>query len=137
MDINQAIEAIKANYQIITAILAIIALMGYSIRVVQKVNKLEQAEEIYKEKLKTLEQKYETSEKIQKVELEIKRLSTETEAEKANVREHVYNIINLLSDKSSTLEKRCEKLETNIKSLENELEAHKKVHPQAYKSNID
>lgn len=137
MDFNQVIEAIKANYQVIGAIVGSIAFIGYIFNIHQKVSKLEQAKEIYAEKLKTLELKYDTSEKVKKIEYDIERLNIESKAEKEYVREHVYNIINLLSDRSNSIDARCERLESRIESTEDEMNAHKEVHPSAHKSSVD
>ena len=93
--------------------------------------------QVVDDNFKSLNQKFDISEKIQKVELGVEKLSIESNANKENIKESEYNIVTLLSDKSSTLETRCERLESRIESLENELETHKKVHPTTHKSSAD
>ena len=137
MNFNQVIDAIKANYQVIGAIVGSITFIGYIFNIHQKVSKLEQAKEIYAEKLKILELKYDTFEKVKKIEYDIERLNIENKAEKEYVKEHVYNIINILSDRSNSIDARCERLESRIESTEYEMNAHKEVHPSAHKSSAD
>jgi hypothetical protein len=127
MDINQAIyqakEAIIANYQVIGASVGILVIIRYLYKVIQNVGELKHAKEIYDEKLKNLEQKYDTEEKIKTIEINIAKLSTESIAEKEHVREHSIN-----------LEAQCTKLESRIASLEEKMKDHKEHHPPAQRS---
>jgi uncharacterized protein YlxW (UPF0749 family) len=110
---EKIIEAVVANYQVIIAAIAFIVLSIYIYRIAQVVNDSEKNKGIIDGKIQLLELKYETSEKMKKLELDIERLSIEIKAEKEYVREHL-----------EILEK-CEKLESSIKSLEDGMRVRK------------
>jgi uncharacterized protein YlxW (UPF0749 family) len=110
---EKIIEAVVANYQVIIGAIAFSVLLIYIYRIAQVVSKSEKDREIIDGKIKLLELKYETSEKIKKLELDIERFTIEIKSEKEYVREHL-----------EILEK-CEKLESSIKSLEDELSVRK------------
>jgi uncharacterized protein YlxW (UPF0749 family) len=110
---EKIIEAVVANYQVIIAIVAFSVLLIYIYRVARVVNESEKNKGTLDGKIQLLELKYETSEKMKKLELDIERLSIEIKAEKEYVREHL-----------EILEK-CGKLESSIKSLEDGMRVRK------------
>jgi hypothetical protein len=122
---------------LITLVTFFIALVGIVYQFGRKLGELEGIKKVIESKMESLDQKYITSGKIEKVELDIERLSTESKAENEVVREHIYQINNILSDNSIAFKARCEKSESRIKSFEDEMKAHKEHHPPAYKSSID
>ena len=112
---EKIIEAVVANYQVIIAAIAFSVLLIYIYRISRVVNESEKDKGIIDGKIKLLDLKYETSEKIKKIELDIERLSIEIKAEKEYVREHL-----------EILEK-YKKLESSIKSLEDEIRVRKLI----------
>jgi len=154
MDLNQVVDAIKTNYQLIGGLVGLLALIVYFIKALGKISYLEASKETYDAKIKALEEKYETSEKIKKteldvkqlsadvtaekeyvrehikkIELDIKQLSADVTAEKEYVREHIFNINNLISNRSTVIDKKFEGLESRIESLKEEMKTHKINHP--------
>jgi hypothetical protein len=130
-----------SNYDLnLAAIIAAIALgitiTGIIYKLGHLIGEIKGIKQVVDANFETLSQKYIMSEKIHNIELEVKRLSTETTNEKEVVKEHVYSITNLLYDKSNTLESRCEKLEIQIKSLEDEMKAHNEHHPPKTHNNM-
>jgi hypothetical protein len=129
MDLNQVVDAIKTNYQLIGGVVGLLALVVYFIKFSRKISNLEASKETYDAKIEALKEKYETSEKIKKIELDVEKLSAEVKAEKEYVREHIFNTINLIGDESTRLNKNSEKLESRIESLKEEMKNHKINHP--------
>lgn len=129
MDLNQVVDAIKTNYQLIGGLVGLLALIVYFIKALGKISYLEASKETYDAKIKALEEKYETSEKIKKTELDVKQLSADVTAEKEYVREHIFNINNLISNRSTVIDKKFEGLESRIESLKEEMKTHKINHP--------
>ena len=104
----------------------------------QKVSELEQTKKIIDARLEVLDQKYNTAEKIQKIELNVAEkiqnieLKVESKTDKDYVNMHVYGITEMVSKldaKLDALKIQREELDSRIKSLNDEMKAHKAHHP--------
>ena len=115
---------------IISIISVIIILVGFLYKYGQQLGELKGTKELIDAKLKFIDEKYNTSEKIQNIELTVKdkinrdELNTRDKISRDNLNTHIYEIVNQLlamSEEIKTLKKQNE-------DLKKELEQHKNLH---------